>query len=712
MAKKIKDIEVHPEKSRINLRGKEKEKNQRGDFEVLRKKYDLYKKESSITTVQDIKGKKPSYIYVKGKKFTIPKHLDNLIKIALIGFVIIFIINIINVYVTGKKIEEGVTQNAKEGFNFLVSAGKNTSKIEFDSALKSFDGAQNIFKQSQDELWFIDRDKTFYSKSNSNAYAVTSLLEAGQYFSKAGKNFLQAVEHFNKIPLYFVSKNSSEGQNNPSITDVLKKGLEQTDLAINEITKAKEKINEVNSKSLPTNIKSKVNYAKEKINEVSNILTSTSTHFPALLKLLGDRYPHRYLILLQNNNEIRPTGGFIGSYAIMDLNEGYIEKLDTHDVYDIDGSYRGVIEPPEEFKAFTQNWRFRDSNYSPDFKVSAQKARWFLDKEGGPSVDTVIALNQGILKDMMEITGPVQVGKFGELTSENYNLLLSYVIEGKVWGEEDPKHILKMFIPAFKEALLKEENLSRVMSKIYRAIQQKHIMMYSAHDDVQNFIEAVGLSGQTAEIGEKDDYLSVVHISTGGTKSEQFIQERINHSTQIDKNGGITNTVKISRTHLWTDSMYNKWKKNIGEYGFSKMPDALIDILGRGRNRVSTRVYVPNGSILIDEENKEIQTKYDKDLKKTYFFTTIDTKAGETKEVTIMYKLPFSLSLNPAATYKFIAEKQPGSRGSIFTKTFQTENSIKNIDHYPKDIKVDSESVLHYDTNLVYDRYFSTLITR
>lgn len=712
MAKKIKDISIAPEKSRINLRGKNKQKNYSKDSEILQKKYNIDKKQSPINVMKDIKGKNESYIYVRGKKFDLPKRLDNLIKIAVIGFLIIFTINIVNVYVTSKKIEKGITQNAKDGFNYLVSAGKNTSKIEFESALEAFNSAQDIFKQSQDELWFINRDKTFYSKNNDTAYAVTSLLEGGQHFSLAGKSFLQAVEQFNKIPLYFVSRNSEDSTKNPSITDVLKLGLQKTDEAIKEINLAKENINDVNGKNLPANIKSKVLFAQEKISEISDILSSTSTHFPALLKLLGDRYPHRYLILMQNNNEIRPTGGFIGSYMIVDLNDGYIEKLDTHDVYDLDGSYHGVIEPPDEFKAFTQNWRFRDSNYSPDFKVSAQKARWFLDKEGGPTVDTVIALNQGLLKDMLEITGPIKVGDFGELDSENYNLLLSYIIEGKVWGDKDPKHILKVFIPEFKEAILNEENLSSVMSKLYRALQQKHIMVYSSHEDVQAFIEALDLSGETTPLEEKDDYLSVINIATGGTKSEQFMQENITHETKIDQNGGITNIVTIARTHLWTDSIYNKWKKTLSEYGFSNMPDSLIDILGRGANKVSTRVYVPEGSILINENNLNITTKYDKDLKKTYFFTTMNTNAGETSEVTIKYKLPFALTLNPAATYKLIVEKQPGSRGSIFTKTLATDNSIKSIDQYPKDIKMDSENALRYDTNLVYDRYFSTLITK
>ncbi|MBI4975441.1 DUF4012 domain-containing protein [Candidatus Peregrinibacteria bacterium] len=413
------------------------------------------------------------------------------------------------------------------------------------------------------------------------------------------------------------------------------------------------------------------------------------------------------MILFQNNNEIRATGGFIGSYAIVDVNDGYIDKIEVQDVYDIDGSYWGIIEPPDEFKEFTSNWRFRDSNYSPDFSVSAKKIRWFLEKEGGPTVDTVIAINQGLLKDMLEITGPIQVGQFGKLNSENYNLLLSFVIESKAWGEDDPKHILKIFVPAFKEAILKKENISRVTSKLYKAIQQKHIMMYSSDDDIQSLFESIGVSGETHNVGSDEDYLSVINIATGGTKSEQFMREKINHDTYIDKYGNVVDEVTVLRSHLWSDKIYYQWKNILEKYGFKDMPDNIIDILGRGDNKVITRIYVPEGSIMLESDRNDVVTKYDKDLKKTYFFLKMNTSAGKTSEVKIKYRLPFVMKFNPAGTYKLVAEKQPGSLGSIFTKTVHADESLKNIDIYPSEVRTDDDKSLTYATNLVYDKYFA-----
>lgn len=704
MVKRLRDIIRDPSIAKINLKGK--------SFKKLRPiekiKNILMKRQSPITEVKDLSGgEKSKYIYVKGKNFTPPRKLGNLLKIGGIGFLIIFVINAINVYVIGKSIENKISTDAYSGYNYLVDAGKSATKIQFEQALEEFEKAEANFEEAEDTLWFLKTDKTIYTEDDNLGQGVASLLESGKNFSIAGKYFLEAIEEFNKLPLYFVSKNDPESALKVSITDTISAGLEKTDLAVSEINVAWEAIKNVDADGFPPELKARILFAQEKVNTVATTLNSISEHFPALLKLLGDRYPHRFMILLQNNNEIRPTGGFIGSYMIVDINDGYIELMETHDVYDIDGSYHKLIQPPEEYYSFTSNWRLRDSNYSSDFPTSAKKARWFLEKEGGPTVDTVIAVNQGLLKSLLEITGPVQVGNFGALDSENYNLLLSFVIEGKVWGAEDPKHILKVFVKAFKEAIMKEELISKVTHTLYRAVQQKHIMAYSSDIDIQKLFESMGVAGTTHELQEKEDYLSVINFATGGTKSEQFMEEKIHHFTTIEKNGVITNEIKLTRSHLWSDEIYRQWKATLAEYGFDYMPDNIIDILGRGENKVLTKIYVPAASALIDSTGADVMTKYDKDLKKTYFLVEMNTKLGETSDIWIKYRLPFTFNFSPADTYKLIIEKQPGSKGSIFTKTVSTDEDLRNMSLFPAEARLNSEGVVSYATNLVYDRYFA-----
>lgn len=711
MSKKIEDIKGGNLDKKIDLRSKistKKPKKKKGD-NLVRENNIIFKKENDFISMRDLEGENTHhYAYIKGEKITPPKFLGNLLRVAVAGFMIVLVINGLNAYYRGKSLEKNISSSAYEGYSFLVDAGKNATKIQFENAIESFNKAQNNFEEAEDSLWFIKTDQSFYAKDINLVKSIDALLKGGKYFAQAGEYFTQALEEFNKLPLYFVSKNTSKDKSGPSITDALKLGLEKTDLAIEKVEMAAKLVMSVDSKNLPVEVGAKVDFLKESITGFSETLKATSSHFPAIMELLGDRYPHRYLILLQNNDEIRPTGGFIGSYIILDINDGYIEDMTVHDVYDLDGSYGGKIEAPEIIQDFTKNLRLRDANYSPDFAVSAAKVKWIMQKQKGPGVDTVIAVNQSLLKDFLEITGPVQVGKFGKLTASNYSLLLSYIIEGKIWGEEDPKHILKVFVPAFKEAILKEEYIGKISSKIYRAIQQKDILMWSGYTDIQELFDATGLSGRITPNIEKEDYLSVIVFSLGGTKSEKFIDENISHDTQIDELGNIINKVTIKRTHTFTDDIYRAWKKTLNAYGIKKLSDGVIDILGRGENRTTIRVYVPEGSTLVDA-TEEVETKYDPDIKKTYFYAKMDIKAGESKEVTIRYKLPFILELNPIDTYKLTVQKQPGSKGVVFTKTISADEKIYNLGTYPTTARISEDDSLIYATNLLYDKYFSSV---
>lgn len=706
MKKTVRDISGKGDNKAVNLAGPQKKTKE----SPLQKSQSFNKKKSNVRAVNDIKGAKPlKFAYIKGKNFKPPPFLGNLIRVGISGILIILLINIVNIYYKGQALQDQITQSAKEGYSLLFDGGKNASKIEFQQATAAFDQALDSFNQAEREIGFISTGATFYSRDSEITVAANALLGGGKDFAQAGTYFIEAIEQFNKIPVYFFAKNSNEEsiEDPGSLSDALQNGLEKTKEAIVHISAASEKIQKINEDLLPSDMKARVILAKEKIAEVADSLSAISEHFPALLKLMGDRYPHRYLILLQNNNEIRPSGGFIGSYAIIDVNDGLIQNIEVFDSYDIDGSYGAVIEPPDEFKSFTSNWRFRDSNYSHDFPTSAAKARWFLQKEGGPSVDTVIAINQGLLKDLLEISGPVQVGEFGKLDSGNYELLLSYVIESKAFGPEDPKHILKVFIPAFKEAIFKQQNISKVSTKLYKAVQQKHIMLYSSDEEVQAFFDAMDLSGRVYQEQEGEDYFSLVHISIGGTKSEKFIEEKISHQTHIDADGSLLNTVTISRKHTWDDALYNQWVAVLKSYGLEDISQQAIDILGRGKNEVSSRIYVPDGSILIDSSNEDILTKYDKDLNKTYFFTKFLVEAGETDTLTISYKLPFTLELENPNTYRLIVEKQPGSRGSLFNKTVSSDEEVLNLAAFPEETRLEIDGSLTYATNLVYDRYFS-----
>src|SRR5574340_1269627 len=128
------------------------------------------------------------------------------------------------------------------------------------------------------------------------------------------------------------------------------------------------------------------------------------------------------MVLFQTNMELRPTGGFIGSFGLLTFDNGRMSELNVSDVYSADGQLKGHIDPPAPIHDYLgeANWWFRDSNWDPDFPTSAKRAEWFLDKEIDQKVDGVFAIDLGLIKDALRLTGPIFLADYNmDVTSDN-----------------------------------------------------------------------------------------------------------------------------------------------------------------------------------------------------------------------------------------------------------------------------------------------------
>jgi hypothetical protein len=519
------------------------------------------------------------------------------------------------------------------------------------------------------------------------------------------REVLKAISHLQDIRQSIEDLEINELEDIASSIETHKDLIEKT---ADSLVAADEILKNVNESVFPEEIETKVHTVKAEFEKYSTFIGRAKEHIPAIENLLGLRYPHRYLILFQNNNEARPTGGFIGSIMVLDINDGELEKSQTHDVYDFDGQYHGYIEPPGEIAELTDQWRLRDSNYWPDFAVSGEKAAWFFQKEGGPSVDSVVAINQSILKKLLEITGPIKIPSLkSEITSENYDVILSYIIESKLTGETTPKEILKEFVPIVQEKALQKENFGEIVALLKEEISQKNLLAYSKNKKVQSYFDSIFASGRMIDPAKKTDYLNVVSTSISGNKSDKYIEQDLIHSSWISKDGEIQNQLKITKKHTFEESDLWGWRQVLEAQGFLEISETVKDILGRGTNKTVVRVYVPKDSELIETTTvADIEKMYDKRLDKEYFIFRMQVAPGEEKSATIDYKLPFKLPFAPLLSYKLNWQKQPGSQNINFTKKVSAEG-LKNLSNYPTFIQTQDE--VKYFGELLYDEYFASL---
>lgn len=649
--------------------------------------------------------------------------INELLRMAAAGLVILLVLNAVNIYNRGMTLKNDVIATAYSGYMDLLTAGEKAGEADFAEAGKNFGKAAETFETALDEISFLRSNQDYFLTREKTVDSVQGLLDAAKNISLAGGNFSRGIENLGRLPALFIAENDAaalggntygDGETKQSLTDKLKEDLAYIQTATEQINLARGNLANVSPEVLPPGFREKLALIQEKTALLYDLLKETQKKIPAVLNMLGDRYPHRYLVLLQNDSEARPTGGFIGSYLIVDLNDGYITKFEFHDVYELDGQYHEYIEPPADIAIVSDKWRMRDSNYSPDFTVSAEKTAWFLQKQGGPSVDSVIAVNLSFVEEFLELTGPLQISSLkSPLDRESFQLILSYIIESKISGAEAPKEVMKEIVPAFQNAMAANVPLDSIIKSILKGFGDKKIMAYSRHEDVQELFDGLGLSNRMVSSGQSEDYLQVVVTSIGGNKSDRFIDQKISHYSLVREDGTVVDEVTLSRAHTWSGKDLQEWQEILGSFGFTDLPPHIIDILGRGKNVAFIKIYVPYGSRLADSygvDAADIYVKDDEETGKTYFMFKMEVSPLEQKKVSLTYLPPFSLDMHPADTYRFRAQNQPSYNPSFLEKKIYFKPGYKSYSSFPDTLKTLADGSLAYASEFDADLYLSALV--
>ena len=288
------------------------------------------------------------------------------------------------------------------------------------------------------------------------------------------------------------------------------------------------------------------------------------TLLKSALNYLNSPAPRHLAILFQNPSEIRPAGGFIGSYADITLNRGGVTKIDVRDIYDPDGQLDARVLPPRPLQSITGFWGARDANWFFDFPTSAKKVLEFLNlskiySEQNAVFTAALAINVHLIEDLLRVLGPIKLPEYN-LTLDADNFLGN--VQREVESGEDkkngePKRILKIFTPALLERLANLKPAEKqALGKIFtERIKSKDILAYVEDRALEGYLQSIGMGGEVfaPERAASDDYLAVIHANIAGGKTDAFMTEKINLKSVVDIRGAVVNTLEIERRHTGQD---------------------------------------------------------------------------------------------------------------------------------------------------------------
>ncbi|HPD07746.1 MAG TPA: DUF4012 domain-containing protein [Patescibacteria group bacterium] len=471
-----------------------------------------------------------------------------------------------------------VVNASSEGLANLETAGQLLMNEDFTSASSAFTQASASFAHAKENIlgvqsWLWQLAALVPSEQMHLGAKAPYIIEAGNLASKLGTDFTILAQHIvdkigNNDPLSLMRQINVDSSQ--ALAD---------SVALNNI------LNKIKPASLPGSYREPLENWQAKLQTISNSLEQLQFWSAASLDLLGEKMDRRYLLVFQNNAEARATGGFIGSYALLDVSRGQIKNLEIPGggSYDTDGNLRRFVNPPAPLRLVSTYWKFWDANWWPDWPTSARELEWFLLESNGPSVDGVIALTPDVLETLLTITGPIDLTKdYGlVITADNFRPLVQDYVENKVSGPKEPKKIIGDLAVAILEKLPQSLNdqasIVKLLEQMSTELATKHILLYFNNEAIEQRWELTGLAGQLAPLTPGQDYLQVVNTNIAGGKTDLKIRQTIEERIEIQEDGSVINDVTIIREHT-------------GERG-----DGLYGV----RNVDWLRLYVPEGSELL-----------------------------------------------------------------------------------------------------------------
>ncbi len=443
-----------------------------------------------------------------------------------------------------------------------------------------------------------------------------------------------------------------------------------------------------------------VDQISKQAEKVIIISSSTASSVDVLQDFLGFNTPRYYLLLFLNNTELRPGGGFIGSYAVVKMDKGAPEIIimEGTEILDYSQPDFDLPAPPKPLMDYLklQKWYFRDSNWSPDFAVSAQQSLDLYKKEKGARADeinAVIGFTPAIISELLKITGPVQAGGM-EFNSDNLVEKLEYEVEYGYLEKGIEKRDRKDLLGDLARALMGKIKFDviwrgdKYFSLWQKMIDQKQMMIFALSSSTQAIVRAQDWAGEMSS--NQGDYLFWVDANLGALKTDLAVKKEIFYDLTPTTSGFIA---QVTMKYIHSGKL--DWRTS--------------------RYRTYARLYVPAGSKLIsaagamkgDRDDRAGVIDQGVENGRQWFGAFISIEPGQTKQLSFQYLLSAAVvDLIKIGQYNLLAQKQLGSVNNQLTLRLDFGRPVVSAGPPEAQAKFGDDC---YDmtTDLVVDREFN-----
>lgn len=608
----------------------------------------------------------------------------------------------------GVKVKTRVVQEGNAAIGYLMSAKDSLEHFDVEHAKTDLTKAQTQFDSASRELDVLGPSfitLISHLPGLSSLRVGKDLLDAGRLLSDAGLSLSNA---FGTLATSGGILDSTTAKKT-TLSDILPPFENSLSSAKENVDKASEIIDGINPQDMPDQYNQQFTALRDRLPAVRELLGNAASLTEFMSRLTGTDRPRRYLVLFANSSELRPTGGFPGSYGLLTFENGRVKNFSADDIYNPDGQIKELIVPPLQLQHITPGWGMRDAAWWVDFPTSARKVMALWQRGGGAAVDGVITIRPEILAGILKITGPVSLPNYDTvLTSDNVLASLQLEVESKKTSQ--PKQIIVDLAPLMLQRLgsAPASQWAALLGLFKDGLDTRDVMMYFDDKPMEDFAVADGFDGGVKQTD--GDYLMVDVSNIKGAKSDAVTNTAMKLESWLE-NGAMVHRLTLTRLHNGGTSDYGFYNKPNHSWVRVLVPKGSVLRGITGNENPSYRPLMDYTSVkaVRDADLTALEATYRKDANgtttyeesgKTGFGFWMSVEPGTTGTVQIEYVVPAQYA---ASDYHLYVQRQPGLDVTNFEFALQKSASVAlassqpSLTEWPDSWRLNSDLVRDLD---------------
>jgi len=388
-----------------------------------------------------------------------------------------------------------------------------------------------------------------------------------------------------------------------------------------------------------------------------------------LPSLLAADTKKTFAVVLQNSQELRPTGGLIHAVALVTIENGKVIDQQFFEAAPLSALTPGSAEAPADFQKYLGQSQvgLRDANWSPNFAVSAEQIAGFLERGLGRSVDGVVGINLHTLQELIQVIGPIELPEYNEVvTQKNLFERVEFHSELKLIQKGKPDYLTLLLGKVVLKTLgTPGDQLAHSFSPLYRHLNNGQMLLYSRENTENLVFGSLGWGGEVAtpqcptQLQTSEclvDTAMQVEANVGLNRSNYSLQRKIYDQIFVDPTQvRHQRTIEFKNTAVTNAWPAGSYKTYLRLYVPTEAKIEGADIDGTP---------VPIGSMSIGGERD-----------KKYFGFLVEVPIQKTVRVNIRYGRAHSFSSNFA--YSFFDQKQAGTPDEELKVEVILDSSLK-----------------------------------